>query len=164
LNLKLGSIILLIALLLVLACGEKQVALENEKEAVKLTLIAMWEAVEKGDIETYAAYIHPEYTGFNEGDLLLVEGKEAEVEGTRSWLSSASEVKTRMHAESIRIEGPLAIMTYYWTDSGLDNGLPFEGQGKSTRVFKKVDGRWLCLHAHFTSVPRDSIQIETVFE
>jgi len=29
----------------------------------------------------------------------------------------------------------------------------FTNRGKSTRIFVKQDGQWLCIHGHYTAVP-----------
>jgi ketosteroid isomerase-like protein len=45
----------------------------------------------------------------------------------------------------------VAWITYYWTDGGLLDGKPFSSRGKSTRIFVKEGGRWLCIHGHYTN-------------
>ena len=47
----------------------------------------------------------------------------------------------------------VAWITYYWTDSGAIGGERFTSRGKSTRIFIKEDGKWLCIHGHYTAVP-----------
>ena len=123
-----------------------------EKE-LKSTLISMWEAIEKGDVDRYSTFIHSEYTSFGENDPYLNEGKGMEIEGIKGWLKTASNIHTEMHQPKVVINGTVAWIIYYWTDSGdLKDGSQFSSRGKSTRIFVKENGKWLCIHGHFTSV------------
>jgi hypothetical protein len=45
------------------------------------------------------------------------------------------------------------LIVYYWTDSGEVDGKRFTSRGKSTRIFVKENGQWLCIHGHYTAVP-----------
>jgi ketosteroid isomerase-like protein len=122
-------------------------------EDVKATLIAMWAAIERGDLEEYASYIHPDFTSFGESDVYLTSGKEHEVRSIEDYLERAQNVHTEMHQPDVTVVGNVAWITYYWTDSGSSNGERFTSRGKSTRIFVKEDGRWLCIHGHYTAVP-----------
>ena len=125
----------------------------NDQEEVKVTLTSMWKAIEDNNAELYASYIHPEYTCFGENDVYLVSGKDKEVTNMKIWLKSVENVHTDMHQPQVEIVGNIAWITYYWTDSGVDNGKNFSSRGKSTRIFIKENEKWLCIHAHFTAVP-----------
>jgi len=125
----------------------------REAEEVKATLIAMWAAIEQGDVEEYARHIHPDFTSFGENDVYLASGKEYEVRSMTEYLTRAEGVHTEMHQPAVTVVGNVAWITYYWTDSGLIEGKRFSSRGKSTRIFVKEDGRWLCIHGHYTAVP-----------
>jgi len=97
------------------------------KEEIKAATINMWDAIEKGDIERYANYVHPDFTQFGETDSVLLVGKAAEVNGA----------------------------VFYWSDAGTTNGKAFKSRGKSTRIFVKENGKWLCIHGHYTLLSSD---------
>ncbi len=99
----------------------------SEEEAIKQTLVAMWDAIEDGDVDRYASYA--------------------------DYLKRASGVHTEMHQPEVSVKGDVAWITYYWTDSGMSGGERFTSRGKSTRIFVKEDGKWLCIHGHNTAVP-----------
>jgi ketosteroid isomerase-like protein len=126
--------------------------LQMESE-VKATLVSMWDAIEKEDMERYASFVHPDFTAFGETNTYLSEGKEMELRSVRNWLKTADNVHTEMHNPQVTIKGDVAWITYYWTDAGLDGGKPFSSQGKSTRIFVREKGKWLCIHGHYTLVP-----------
>jgi len=120
---------------------------------ITATLVAMWNAIEKGDVDAYATYVHPSFTSFGENDTYLTEGKDAEVRNYRAYLQRASGVHTDMHQPVITVRGDTAWITYYWTDAGTIEGKRFTSRGKSTRLFVREGGRWLCIHGHYTAVP-----------
>ncbi len=125
----------------------------REIEEVKSTLRAMWAAVERGDSAEYAQFVHPEFTQFGENDVYLASGRDLELRAMGSYLRRAKDVHTDMHQETVTVRGGVAWITYYWTDSGYSDARRFTSRGKSTRIFVKENGRWLCIHGHYTAVP-----------
>ncbi len=140
----------LMALLVIPSPGMAQ---EQEETEVLETLTAMWAAIEAGDVEAYAAYVHPDFSQFGENDVYLAQGRDIEVRGYRDYLARARNVHTEMHQPEVTIRGDVAWVAYYWTDSGQIGADRFSSRGKSTRIFVKEAGRWLCIHGHYTAVP-----------
>lgn len=126
---------------------------DSNKTAVKQTLIDMWDAIEKEDIDRYASFIHPDFTQFGETDTLLRVGKEAEVKGIGAWIDESENIHTEMIDPLVTINGKVAWLVYYWKDQGTTNGESFSTRGKSTRIFVKENDRWLCIHGHYTLLP-----------
>ena len=129
------------------------VAQQTDEEMVIQTLKGMWAAMENGDVDTYIGYVHPDYTVFGENDPYLAAGRNLELRNTTSYLQNARDVHTEMHQPKVTIRGDVAWITYYWTDTGVTSEGSFSTRGKSTRIFVREGGRWLCIHAHFTAVP-----------
>lgn len=127
--------------------------LKQEKERIKSTLVDMWDAIEKGDIDRYASYIHKDFTQFGEYDSILRSGKDAEVNAIKEWIENSTPIHTEMHEPKVTINGNTAFITYYWSDLGSTNEKPFATRGKSTRIFVKEKGKWLCIHGHYTLLP-----------
>jgi ketosteroid isomerase-like protein len=136
----------------VLAAGPSSAQTGAELEVIR-TLEAMWAAIEAGDADTYATYVHPDFSQFGESDTYLAEGKDLEVAGMRDYLARATDVHTDMHQPEVTVRGDVAWIAYYWTDSGYSEGERFTSRGKSTRIFVREDGRWLSIHGHYTAVP-----------
>ena len=143
------NIYLLISLAVLSQCTNQA---DSEAE-IKQTLVAMWEAIENEDIDKYASYIHPDFTQFGETDPVLRVGKEAEINGVRSWVAESKDIRTEMIEPSVTVRGSTAWITYYWSDAGITNNEPFASKGKSTRIFVKEKGKWLCIHGHYTLLP-----------
>ncbi len=131
-----------------------QLTVDQEKEHIKATLVDMWDAIEKGDIDRYASYVHEDFTQFGEYDSVLRSGKVAEVKGIKDWIDCSTAIHTEMHDPKVTINGNMAYITYYWSDAGSTNGKPFSSRGKSTRIFVKENDEWLCIHGHYTLLPQ----------
>ena len=127
---------------------------QGAEEEIKATLVDMWDALEHGDLERYASHVHDDFTSFGENDRYLNEGKDYDLRGNRNWLSQTKGVHTDMHQPQVTVRGDMAWITYYWTDYGdLVDGGRYSSEGKSTRIFVREDGRWLCIHGHYTLAP-----------
>jgi ketosteroid isomerase-like protein len=124
-----------------------------EQQAVITTLISMWDALERADMERYASYLHPDFTSFGEDDTYLNQGKEYEVRTYTNYLKRAKNLHTDMHQPEVTVRGEVAWITYYWTEGADVEGKRVTSRGKSTRIFVKENGRWLCIHGHYTYAP-----------
>ncbi len=140
---------ILALLIFVVSCTSKTSDI-NEEQAIKETLTAMWAAIEKEDIERYASYVHEDFTQFGETDPTLNIGKKTEVDGVREWVKNSDGIHTEMIEPIVTIKENVAWITYYWSDFGTTNGNAFTSKGKSTRIFVKENGKWLCIHGHYT--------------
>ena len=121
-----------------------------QQEELRTTLINMWKAIEEEDIELYASYIHPDFTQFGESDPRLKVGKETEIIATYEWIKNSSNIHTEMEEPLVTIKDSVAWIVYYWKDRGTTNGEEFSSRGISTRIFVKENGKWLCIHGHYT--------------
>jgi len=139
-------------LALAISAGPIEAQTADERDVIE-TLEAMWSAIEAGDAQAYASYVHPDFTQFGENDVYLAEGGDLEVRAISDYLTRASGVHTEMHQPRVTVRGDVAWITYYWTDSGYSGGERFTSRGKSTRIFVRENGRWLCIHGHYTAVP-----------
>ena len=129
------------------------VDINQQKEAIKATLINMWDAIEQEDLERYASFIHPDFTQFGETDPLLKIGKQTEINGIGDWMENSSNIHTEMEEPRITIKGEAAWIVYYWSDAGTTSGKSFTSRGKSTRIFVRENDKWLCIHGHYTLLP-----------
>ncbi|MEM7416050.1 MAG: nuclear transport factor 2 family protein [Gemmatimonadota bacterium] len=127
---------------------------QTDEEAIKQTLVDMWAAIEAGDLEQYATYIHEDFTSFGETETYLKDGKRLELLGVEGWTSRYADIHTEMHHPEVTVHGDTAWITYYWTDESINRstGARETTRGKSTRIFVREDGRWLCIHGHYTLV------------
>ena len=146
------NITIIALLIFAVGCTSKKSNIDDE-QAVKDTLTAMWDAIEKEDVERYANYIHDDFTQFGETDPTLNIGKQIEIDGIRDWVKKSDGIHTEMIEPRVVIKENVAWITYYWSDYGTTNGTAFASRGKSTRIFVKENGKWLCIHGHYTLLP-----------
>jgi len=137
-----------------LAASPATIHAQSDEDALKQTLVEMWDAIEQGDVERYATYIHDDFTSFGETDTYLNEGKAKELQGVAGWISRSADIRTNMHQPEVTVRGDTAWITYYWTDESVSRttGERETSRGKSTRLFVREGGRWLCIHGHYTLV------------
>ena len=152
---RLIAIPLLLTAALLVGASRRAVpeAAQSDADDVKATMVAMWAAIEAADVDRYASYVHPDFTQFGENDTYLASGKALEVRSIADYVKRATNVHTEMHDARVTVRGTVAWVTYYWTDAGYAGGARFTSRGKSTRIFVKENGRWLCIHGHYTAVP-----------
>lgn len=144
---------ILVAIGLVLVADAVTAGPADDAAEIRSTLVAMWAALEQGDLDAYARHVHPDYTVFGESDIYLARGRDTELRSMADWLSRAKNVHTEMHQPQVTVRGDTAWITYYWTDHGSLKGERYTSRGKSTRIFVREGDRWLCIHGHFTAVP-----------
>jgi ketosteroid isomerase-like protein len=146
------EVLCLSALAVLVATQARPLIAQSDEEAVKQTLVEMWDAIELGDLERYETYVHDDFTSFGETDTYLNEGKEYELRSVRSWIERSANIHTEMHQAEVTIRGDVAWITYYWTDESTSRitGERATSRGKSTRIFVRENGRWLCIHGHYT--------------
>ena len=125
---------------------------QSAEDAVKQTLVDMWDAIKQGDVARYATYVHDDFTSFGETDTYLNEGKDYELRSVASWIERSMNIHTEMHQAEVTVVGDVAWITYYWTDSSIsiETRERSTSRGKSTRVFVREGDRWLCIHGHYT--------------
>lgn len=127
---------------------------QSDEDDIKAVLVAMWAAIEAGDVEAYAQYVHEDFTSFGETETYLRSGKRLELLGVEGWTSRYADIRTEMHQPEVTVRGDTAWITYYWTDESINRstGMRETTRGKSTRIFVREGGRWLCIHGHYTLV------------
>lgn len=147
----LGAILFL---LVALGSSASDVHAQSDEAEIRAVLVAMWAAIEEGDVETYATFIHDDFSSFGETETYLREGKRLEVRAVAGWTSRYADIHTEMHQPEVTVRGDTAWITYYWTDESINRatGDRETTRGKSTRIFVREDGRWLCIHGHYTLV------------
>ena len=128
---------------------------QDESQKIITIVEDMWKAMEDNDVDSYMKYYHPDYTTFGEYDNFLREGKLSEKKSITRSLSKLEWIKTVMRDPKVSINGDTAWITYYWKDEGVYEGKPYASEGKSSRIFVKEKGKWLCIHSHFTLMPED---------
>lgn len=92
-----------------------------------------------------------DYTEFNADYPARIDGKAL---NTRMWEAFMSDGSKPLVADmvnpKVQVYGDTAILTYNFVGVGRDkDGKVAANAAKSTRVYSKIDGRWMLVHANF---------------
>ena len=68
-------LLLLLLLGVTISAPAQSTPASRDADEVKATLVQMWAAIEAGDAERYATFVHPDFTQFGESDPYLAQGK-----------------------------------------------------------------------------------------
>lgn len=123
---------------------------EVAEEVIKVTK-AQWAAQMKQDTSAAAKILAEDYTEFNPDYPTRLDGKGIAMRlGEAAVGSSTSLVAAEMANPMVQVYGEVAILTYNFIGSTKDGSGKIEPfTAKSTRVYRKQDGKWLLVHANF---------------
>ena len=137
---------ILFVVVLVLAMGSIAVG-QYKKGSVEEQLIALdkaWTSAElKGDKKAAGAMLAEDYTGTTQ---------RGEIENKAQYLASVTANSDMVKSDDYRVtvHGNMAIMTHRATVEGVRNM-----QFRSTHIWIKRGGKWLCVLSHITSVDKE---------
>jgi ketosteroid isomerase-like protein len=128
-------------------------ASKSADEVIAITK-AIWAADIKKDVAGQVKYLADDYTEINPDYPVRLDGKaiathlaEANNSGPGSTLTE------EMANEKVQVYGDTAILTYNYVGVAKDkDGKTTPDKAVSTRVFVKMNGQWMLVHAHFSEV------------
>ena len=129
---------------------QKQIA----DEVIAMTR-AQWAAEMKHNATESMKNVADEYTEFNGDYATRLDGKMicAHLEEA-SMTDPGMAVAAEMANEKVQVYGDVAILTYNFVGINKDKDGKFEPvRAKSTRVFAKLNGKWLLVHGNFAADP-----------
>jgi ketosteroid isomerase-like protein len=122
---------------------------EAEEEAVWAAVQAIYAAFLAGDRAAIDANISPEATIWDSGHEQLVRGRE-QLDAVRDARPAGGPAPVALDAQDpvIDVFGEFAVVRHvlvvrFAPDSGLE-----DERIRNTSVWRKPDGRWLCIHNH----------------
>ncbi len=123
-----------------------------DAEAQKIIAIerGAWEAVKNKQTAALADYFADDVTILAEGSAYRLSGKENVLRSVTAFAESADRRSYQILEPQVALLGDTALLTYYFTESGVRDGKEFSYAGKSTKLFVKRDGVWRLLHEHFS--------------
>jgi ketosteroid isomerase-like protein len=92
-----------------------------------------------------------DYTEFNPDYPARIDGKALNTKMWEAFMSDGSKpLVADMVNPKVQVYGDTAILTYNFVGVGKDkDGKVAPNAAKSTRVYSKIDGRWMLVHANF---------------
>jgi ketosteroid isomerase-like protein len=147
---------ILVATCLVALCvsafgqSNKQIA----DEVIALTK-AQWSAEMKHNAAEAMKNVADDYTEFNGDYATRLDGKTINARLEEANMTDPGVVVAgEMANEKVQVYGDVAILTYNYVGINKDKDGKFQpARAKSTRVFAKLNGKWMLVHANFGSDP-----------
>ena len=125
-------------------------AAAHDAEAQKIIQVERnaWEGIKNKQPAALANYFTDDASIFIEGSAYRLSGKANLLRGLASFIESTDLRAYQMLEPQVQILGDTALLTYYFTESGVASGKEFSAAGKISMVFVKQDGAWRALHEH----------------
>ncbi len=126
-------------------------ALQAEGEAVVKIERDAWEAAKSKNLEAFNEYWADDASVFSEGQAYRLTGKADVMRDMEAWFKQVDLQSYQMLDPQVQVLGETALLTYYFTETGLRDGRSFSTAGKISMVFTKQDGKWRALHEHIST-------------
>ena len=116
---------------------------------------AQWAAEAQKNISESTKNIADDYTEFNPDFSTRVEGKAIATKFTEATNKGPNQtVTSEMLNAKVQVYGDVAILSYNYAGMTKDkDGDVKPSKAKSTRVYAKIGGKWMLVHANFGSDP-----------
>jgi uncharacterized protein (TIGR02246 family) len=123
-------------------------ALDAEGQSILKIERDAWEAVKNKQTDGLADYFAEDASVFDESQAYRLRGREEILRALDAWLHQSSLTNYQILDPQVQVLGDTALLTYYFSESGVSGGKDFSNAGKISMVFVKRDGRWRALHEH----------------
>lgn len=116
---------------------------------------AQWAADAQKNVTESMKNIADDYTEFNADFSTRVEGKAITTKFTEATNKGVNQtVAAEMLNPKVQVYGDVAILSYNYAGMTKDkDGMVKPSKAKSTRVYAKMGGKWMLVHANFGSDP-----------
>ena len=71
----------------------------------------------------------------------------------KDFFDRVSDIHLAVEAVQADAEGSLGYATYDWSITGRLGDYPLQDRGQATAIYRKEDGKWRLVHAHYSPVP-----------
>ena len=120
--------------------AESQKVIETERSA--------WEAIKNKQPAALADYFADDATVLVEGSAYRLSGKANLLRALAAFIESTDLRSYQLLEPQVVLLGDTALLTYYFSESGVTNGKEYSSAGKISMVFVKSGGAWRALHEH----------------
>lgn len=123
-------------------------ALQAEADAVLQVERNAWEAARNKQLDALADYFAEDASVFGAGQAYRLKGKGDIMRDMEAWIKQTDLRSYQLLDPEVKVLGDTALLTYYFTESGVRDGKDFSNAGKISMVFVKQGGKWRVLHEH----------------
>ena len=145
--------------MLVIALGASPTSAQPANQKVADEIVAMvktsWAAEAAKKNTESMKFFADDYTEFNSEVATRLEGKSIAMRlGEAGMKDPGKTLASEMLNEKVQVYGDTAILTYNFFGLSQDkDGKITPNRAKSTRVFVKLNGKWMMVHANFAADP-----------
>jgi len=122
--------------------------LQAEAAAVLQVERNAWEAAKNKQLEALADYFAEEASVFGGGQAYRLRGRADIMRDMEAWIKQTDLQTYQILDPEVKVLGDTALLTYYFTESGVRDGKSYSSAGKMSMVFVKQGGKWRVLHEH----------------
>ena len=126
-----------------------------EDEVIALTY-KLWKAENEKDMAFRNKHVSDDYTEFNASYSTRIDGKTKNFTLSDANFSGGTSLADEMLNPKVQVFGDVAILTYNFAGVVKDkDGKTNNTKAKSTRVYAKMNGEWMLVHANFGLDPTE---------
>ena len=125
--------------------------LEAEGQGILKIERDAWEAAKNKNLEAFKEYWADDASVFSEGQAYRLKGKADVMRDMEAWFKQVNVQSYQMLDPQVQVLGDTALLTYYFTETGLRDEKSFSTAGKISMVFAKLEGKWRALHEHIST-------------
>lgn len=122
---------------------EGQAILKIERDA--------WEAAKNKQLNSFVDYFAEDASIFSESQAYRLRGRADIMRDLEASFKQVDLQSYQILDPQVQVLGDTALLTYYFTESGVRDGKSFTNSGKISMLFMKQDGKWRALHEHISA-------------
>ncbi len=155
-RLPMAAVLTVMTIALVMIGSRADASSDSDKAEIIALNQRITDAASNRDLDAFMAnYLDANDAIFYEDTIpFQVEGKAGLRMFNQEFFQSSSQIHAGMGPITVAVCGDLAVAYYTLTITSTDKDGDHSEKGRYTQVLKKVDGKWLIWHEHF-SVPYD---------
>ncbi len=127
-----------------------QASIQVDAKAILDQEHALWAALRDEQMDAVEINLDENYSTLQDGQAYRIQGKSTYLSSAKDWVSQNELKSFQLLDPKLEVLGDTALLTYYYTSSGVSNNGTFSHSGKATSVYVRKDGKWLALHHHST--------------
>jgi ketosteroid isomerase-like protein len=122
--------------------------LEAEGQAIIKIERDAWEAYKNKQLDAFNDYYAENASAFSDDQAYRVRGRADILREMEAAFKQGDVLSYQILDPQVQVFGDTALLTYYFTESGMRDAKSYSRAGKITMLFVKQDGKWRALHEH----------------
>jgi len=125
--------------------------LEAEAQAILKLERDAWEAYKNKKIAAFNDYFAENASAFGDAQAYRIRGRADILREMEAAFKRGDLLSYQILDPQVQVLGDTALMTYYYSETGMRDGKSYSNAGKISMVFVKQGGKWRALHEHIAA-------------